>query len=133
MPYLHLRVSAAESSDTTESLANCLMTHTRDILGKQPELTSIDIEYTRPRHWYVAGVPVNDIQSVTFNLDIKITEGTNTKSQKASYIQKVFSDIQDILGPVSEASYIVIHDLRADAWGYSGRTQEARFIENQSL
>ena len=133
MPYLNLRIAARESSAHIESIVDCLMTHTRDILGKQPEVTSIDIEYTRPRHWYVGGTPVSDQQATTFYLDIKITEGTNTKQQKAQYIQTVFADIQEILGPITEASYIVIHDVRADAWGYAGRTQEARFIENQKL
>ena len=133
MPYLHLRIASADSSDTTQSLVACLMTHTRDILGKLPEVTAIDIEYTRPRQWFVGGIAVSDKQETTFYLDVKITEGTNTKQQKAQYIQAVFAGMQEILGPLTEASYIVIHDLRADAWGYAGRTQEARFIENQKL
>lgn len=133
MPYLHLRVASADSPDTTQKLAKCLATHTRDILGKKPEVTSIDIEYTQSGHWFVGGIAVDAQQASTFYLDVKITDGTNTKQQKADYIRAVFSDLQKILGPVADASYIVIDDVRADAWGYQGRTQESRFIESQNL
>ncbi len=133
MPYLHIRIAAAESSAHTESIAACLMTHTRDILGKKPEVTAIDIEFTRPRHWFVGGVPVSDKQQITFYLDVKITEGTNTKKQKASYIKAVFSDLQEILGPLTAASYIVLDDVRADAWGFEGRTQKSRLIEKKAI
>ncbi len=54
MPYLYLRIAAAESS-----------AHTRDILGKNPEVTAIDIEYTRPRQWFVGGIPVSDKKEIT--------------------------------------------------------------------
>jgi 4-oxalocrotonate tautomerase len=133
MPYLHLRVAAAESSAHTESIAACLMTHTRDILGKNPDVTAIDIEFTRPRHWFVGGIPVSDKQEITFFLDVKITEGSNTKKQKARYIKAVFSDMQEILGELTEASYIVLHDVRADAWGFEGRTQKSRLKEKKIL
>jgi 4-oxalocrotonate tautomerase len=132
MPYLHLRIAAAESSAHTESIAASLLTHTRDILGKKPEVTAIDIEYTRPRQWFVGGVPVSDKQEITFYLDVKITEGTNTKKQKAQYIKAVFSDMQEILGALTKASYIVLHDVRADAWGFEGRTQKSRIKEKQA-
>ena len=133
MPYLHIRIAAAEASAHTESIAACLMTHTRDILGKKPEVTAIDIEFTRPRHWFVGGVPVSDKQQITFYLDVKITEGTNTKKQKASYIKAVFSDLQEILGPLTAASYIVLDDVRADAWGFEGRTQKSRLKEKKAI
>ena len=133
MPYLHLRTSANESSDLTRSIADCLMTHTHGILGKKPEVTAIDIEYSRPGQWLVGGKAVSETSGATFYLDIKITDGTITKQQKADYIQAVFTDLNKLLGPINVASYIVIDDVRADAWGYQGRTQESRFIESQSL
>jgi 4-oxalocrotonate tautomerase len=33
-----------------------------------------------------------------------------------------------LLGPVHDDSYIMIHEVPAPAWGYSGKTQEYRFI-----
>lgn len=69
----------------------------------------------------------------TFYLDIKITEGTNTKNEKADYIAKVFAEFESLLGPLNPASYIVLHEVRADAWGYQGRTQEFRYIQGKLL
>ena len=52
----------------------------------------------------------------TFYLDIKVTEGTKTKDEKALYVSKVFSAIESLAGEL-HPSYIVIHEVRGDAWG----------------
>jgi len=122
-----------ESSEIAEKIVAVLMSHTSAVLGKKSEVTSIDVEFISPDKWFVGGTRVSEQNSVTFYLDIKITEGTNTKSEKAKYVQKVFKDIESIVGPITPASYIVIHDVRADSWGFQGRTQEFRFIQAQSL
>lgn len=62
-----------------------------------------------------------------------MTDGTNTKKEKAEYIKQVFTDFETILGEVTPASYIVIHDVRADSWSFQDLTQENRFIQSQSL
>lgn len=133
MPYLNMRVSVPESRETAEAIVAALMRRTGETLGKKPEVTSIEVQFCDPAKWFVGGARVSDRQAVTFYLDIKITEGTNTKAQKAEYIRQVFADFEALFGPITPASYIVIHDLRADAWGYQGRTQEARFIQAQGL
>ena len=69
----------------------------------------------------------------TFYLEVHITEGTNTKDEKASYIEKVFSSMRSILGELHPASYVIIKDVRADSWGYEGTTQEFRYISGKSL
>lgn len=133
MPYLNVRVSIAESSETAEKIVAVLMKHTSEILRKKPEVTAIEIDFITPDKWFVGGVPVSELRATTFYLDIKITDGTNTKAEKAQYIKNVFTDFESIMGPITPASYIVIHDVRADAWGYQGRTQEYRFIQSQPL
>ena len=69
----------------------------------------------------------------SFYLDIKVTEGTNTKNEKARYVQAVFEAMGRLLGELAPASYIVIEEVRADAWGYSGQTQEFRYIKGKPL
>ncbi len=133
MPYLNCRVSANESSRLAESIVASLMEHTSKVLGKKQEVTSIDVEFVSPERWFVGGTRGSDQNAVTFYLDIKITEGTNTKVQKAEYVKAVFADMQALLGPITPASYIVIHDVRADSWGFQGVTQEFRFIQAQPL
>ena len=109
------------------------MKHTSEILGKRPEVISIEIDFIEPDTWYVGGVRVSEQKAVTFYLDIKVTEGANTKAEKTSYIRSVFADFDAIFGPITPASYIVIHDVRADSWGFQGLTQEYRFIGSQKL
>ena len=39
----------------------------------------------------------------------------------------------DLLGRLDVASYVIVRDVRADAWGYQGRTQEFRYIQGKAL
>ncbi len=133
MPYLNLRISQNETSETVDKLVSTLMKHTTDILGKKPEVTSIVIDQIAAQSWFVGGKRISEQNAVTFYLDIKITDGTNTKKEKSEYIKHVFAEFETILGSITPASYIVIHDVRADAWGFQGLTQEYRFIQSQSL
>lgn len=34
--------------------------------------------------------------------------------------------LQDVVGNVQEACYVVIDDIAGDSWGYNGETQEMR-------
>ena len=133
MPYLNVRVSIAESMETAEKIVAVLMKHTSEILRKKPDVTSIEIDFIAPDRWFVGGVRVSDLKAITFYLDIKVTDGTNTKAEKANYVKTVFAEFESVLGPITPASYIVIHDVRADSWGFQARTQEYRFIQSQPL
>jgi 4-oxalocrotonate tautomerase len=133
MPYLNVRISMKKSADVTEKIVAALMKHTAELLGKRTEVIAVAVDFVSPELWFVGGSRIQDQHAVTFYLDIKVTEGTNTKAEKANYINEVFSDFEAILGPITPASYIVIHDIRADAWGFQGKTQEFRIIQAQSL
>jgi 4-oxalocrotonate tautomerase len=61
-------------------------------------------------------------------LDIKVVDGTNTKDEKAAYIAAAFDGLSRLLGDLHEESYIFVHDVRPEAYGYGGRTQEFRYI-----
>ena len=133
MPYLNVRVSGPSSAETAEKIVTVLMKHTSEVLGKKAEVTSIEVDFIPANNWFVGGTRVSESKEVTFYLDIKVTEGTNTKAEKLKYINNVFTDFEAILGPITPASYIVIHDVSADSWGFQGRTQEYRFIQAQPL
>lgn len=133
MPILNVKLCTARSAEISAKIAAALTDLTVEVLKKKRELTSVCIEYISPPEWFIAGAAM-DSQSVrTFYLDIKITEGTNTKDQKAQYISRVFSAVEGIIGPLAPASYIVVHDVRGDSWGYEGQTQEFRYIEGRTL
>ncbi|ODN72055.1 tautomerase family protein [Methylobrevis pamukkalensis] len=57
-----------------------------------------------------------------------MTDGTNTKAEKAAFIAAVFETMEGLIGPLHPESYIHVDDVRAEAYGYGGLTQEFRFI-----
>ena len=63
----------------------------------------------------------------SFYFDIKVTDETNTKDEKAQYIEEAFSGFERILGSLHEESYIYVQDVRATSYGYGGKTQEYRY------
>lgn len=133
MPYLNAKLCAPESADTTGKIAKLLTDLTAEVLRKKRELTSVAVEYVSPDHWFIAGTSLASQGVATFYLDIKVTEGTNTKDEKAVYVQKVFAAVEAVIGTLNPASYIVIHEVRGDAWGYQGATQEYRYINGKRL
>ncbi|MEO8524865.1 MAG: tautomerase family protein [Caldimonas sp.] len=133
MPILNVKLCTTPSPETTSRVAATLTDLTVEILKKKRELTAVAISYVAPTEWFVAGAPVGDQPFSTFHLDIKVTEGTNTKDEKALYVSRVFTAIEKIIGPVAPASYVVVHDVRGDSWGYQGQTQEHRYIRGKLL
>jgi 4-oxalocrotonate tautomerase len=133
MPYLNLKLSISPSAETSEQLALALTDLTVQILGKKREVTSVAIESIPPVQWTIGGHSLATIGSATFFLEVKVTEGTNTKDEKAAYIEAAFKAVASFLGKIEPASYIVIQEVRADAWGYAGATQENRFIKGKPL
>jgi 4-oxalocrotonate tautomerase len=133
MPYLNLKLSISPSEETTEQLALVLTDLTAQILRKKREVTSVAIECIPPAQWTIGGLSIAAKVSATFFLEVKVTEGTNTKDEKAAYIKAVFDSVASLLGKIEPASYIVIQEVRADAWGFAGATQENRYIQGKPL
>jgi 4-oxalocrotonate tautomerase len=133
MPYLNAKISGNPSPEVARQVAEMLAHLTASILRKKRELTSINVENVDGNKWFVAGTSISSQEVKTFYLEIHVTEGTNTKDEKANYVREVFSSMQSILGKLHPASYIVIKDVGADSWGYEGATQEFRYIKGKNL
>lgn len=127
MPILNVKVSAIRSKELSKEISDMLSALTVEILAKKAQLISIAIEYVDPVDWYIAGKSLADQDSSSFYLDIKITDETNTKDEKAKYIAAVFHFFNQLLGNLHNESYIFVHDARASAYGYGGLTQEYRY------
>jgi 4-oxalocrotonate tautomerase len=128
MPILNLKISATPSPELVAAASEILLDLTTRILRKQRELSAIAIDFVPPEHWVVGGRTLADQRKRSIYLDIKIVDGTNTKDEKAAYVAAVFEAFGRLLGDLHEESYIYVHDVRADAYGYGGRTQEHRYI-----
>jgi 4-oxalocrotonate tautomerase len=127
MPILNVKVSAIKSPELTRQIASLLLDLTSTILGKPASVTSIAIDYVDPDSWIVAGVSLSEQQKSSVYFDIKITDETNTKDEKARYIRAAFDGFARILGNLHHESYIYVQDVRATAYGYGGLTQEHRY------
>jgi len=133
MPYLNVKLSAPPSQQTTAAIAAQLTELTTAVLHKKRELTSVAVEYVPSGQCFIGGESLAAQGLATFYLDIKVTEGTNSKDEKAAYVSQVFAAVETLLGKLHPTSYIVIHEVRGDAWGYQGRTQEFRYIQGKAL
>jgi 4-oxalocrotonate tautomerase len=127
MPILNVKVSAKKSSEMTMRISHMLLELTSRILHKDRAVTSIAIEYIDPQDWIVAGKSLVEQAKSSFYFDIKITDETNTKAEKAQYIAEAFQGFSDLLGDLHHESYIYVQDVRATAYGFGGKTQEFRF------
>jgi 4-oxalocrotonate tautomerase len=127
MPILNVKVSGSKSPELTRHISELLFDLTTRILKKKREVTSIAIDYIDPDNWIVGGTSLSEQRKNSFYFDIKITDETNTKDEKALYIREAFDGFARILGRLHEESYIYVQDVRAASYGFGGVTQEYRY------
>lgn len=128
MPTLHLQLSRSPSEDQRSALARRLTALTAEVLGKRAVVTAVLVDVLAAGHWYIDGLAIaaNASTPGTARLSIDITQGTNTPAQKEAFVQAAWALLNELLGPLDEASYIIVRELPAEDWGYGGRTQAAR-------
>jgi 4-oxalocrotonate tautomerase len=128
MPYINIKLNVKQSDELREKIVEIVLDKTTNILNKKREVTSILLEFVPFSSWSIGGINIP-----TFNLDIKITKGTNTKKEKADYIESIYKEFKNILGQISTTSYITIDEVESDSWGFEGLTQEYRYIKSKIL
>jgi 4-oxalocrotonate tautomerase len=126
MPILNVKVSAIKTPELTRQIADLLLELTTRILKKDRRVTAIAIDFIDHDSWVVGGSLLSEQGKNSFYFDIKITDETNTKDEKAQYIREAFDGFARILGNLHDESYIYVQDVRATSYGYAGLTQEYR-------
>lgn len=101
------------------------------ILNKDPKVTAIIVTAVPPEDWFCGGRSLAEQKLASVWLDIHITDGTNTKDEKAAFIAETYAAFGRLLGPLHEESYVHVHDVRDDAYGFGGLTQGRRYIARQ--
>ncbi|GGF11610.1 4-oxalocrotonate tautomerase [Aliidongia dinghuensis] len=128
MPMITVRyVTPKEGEDLRPRIAELAVRLGHEKLGKDPGVTAVLVEAADPQGWFIAGKRPTDAGLAAFWLDIKITAGTNTKAETAAFVKAVFDGMSALLGPTHEESYVLVHAADGDAYGYGGRTQNARW------
>lgn len=133
MPIIKIDLSAPQAipSDRKLKIARTIAGLSASILGKKAELTAVQITEISGEDWLVGGDTLAAQKLASFFVEIRVTDETNTKAEKAAFIEEVFTALAGLLGPVSPVSYVHVADARADAWGYGGLSQEFRHIAGE--
>lgn len=129
MPMIQVRyVTPEPRPELREQIAALASRLAQERLGKDPGVTAVLVEPADPAAWFVAGRrPTLQDGTGAFWLDIKITAGTNTKGETAAFVRAAFDGMAALLGPLHEESYVLVHAVDGDAYGYGGRTQNGRW------
>lgn len=126
MPYIDVLVSRDSNPELAERLALGITERTVRILGRVFEHTAVAIRFVPPAQWFVAGRPLSATGKASFWLDVKVTDGTATQEQKASYLSEMFDFMRSELGELHEVSYLRVDEVAGDAWGFGGVSQAVR-------
>ena len=132
MPIIDLKVSGPESPALAQQLATEISRLTEVVLKKKPEVTVVTVSFVPDYLWFINAVPLAELKTKSFHLNIKISDSTNLKADKADYIEAVHKSLSSLLGSVHPVSYVVIQEMKADAYGYEGITIEYKYINNQN-
>jgi 4-oxalocrotonate tautomerase len=128
MPMITLQVAGQPDDDLTRRLVEAVTSLTAERLGKDPRVTAVAVEYLPRAQWFIGGKSAGELRRPAFFLDVRISDGTNTKDEKARYVAEAYAVLDRLLGGVDPESYVHVNDVRADGYGYGGLTQERRYV-----
>ncbi|MCJ2072593.1 tautomerase family protein [Methylobacterium sp. J-030] len=124
MPFINVKVAGQKlSRDQVERIQAGVTTLMTDILHKVGPLVGVLVEEVPLAGWSVGAAPV----ACAAQVDAVISAGTNTAEEKGRFIAEASRLLKDVLGSqLADVSYVVIHEVPKDSWGYGGLTQAHR-------
>lgn len=129
MPLITVSYSSSRQSPSLQAdIANVVSELTAEILHKDPKVTAIIVKSVDAGDWFAGGKSLAEQKLASYWIDIHVTEGTNTKDEKAAYLAAMFKRMADILGPLHPETYLHVDEVKGDAYGFGGLTQERRYI-----
>jgi 4-oxalocrotonate tautomerase len=129
MPLITVSYTSSRQSPSLKAeIAGAVSELTATILHKDPEVTAIIVKPVEPSDWFAGGKSLAEQRLASYWIDIHVTEGTNTKDEKAAYLAAMFKRMADILGPLHPETYLHVDEVKGDAYGFGGLTQERRYI-----
>jgi len=129
MPIITIKYATSRTATGLKSaIARAASDLAANVLHKDPKVTAVVVEAVDPADWFCGGHSLAEHGLASFWLDIRIVEGTNTKDEKAAFVAAVFKRMGELLGPLHHESYVHANEVRDDAYGFGGLTQERRYI-----
>jgi 4-oxalocrotonate tautomerase len=129
MPMINIQYAAPRSRpELPRAIANAVRGLSSEILHKDANVTAIVVEEIDATRWFIADKSLAEHGVAAFWLDVRITDGTNTREEKADFIAEAFATMNKLIGPLHSESYVHVDDARGDAYGYGGLTQNDRYF-----
>lgn len=126
MPHLVLQLSGESDATRTREAVAAIVHMTQTVLGKKLPVIAVAVQHIAADQWFIGGETLASMGRSAFQLDISITDETNTKAEKARYLREVHAAMAALMPDLHEVSYVHVIDARAAAYGYGGLTQEHR-------
>src|SRR5947209_10361685 len=127
MPLITVSYSSTRNVQKAE-IASAVSDLTAKILHKDPKVTAIIVKSVDAADWFAGGKSLAEQKLASYWIDIHISEGTNTKDEKAAYLAAVFARMGELLGPLHNETYLHVDEVKGDAYGFGGLSQECRYI-----
>jgi 4-oxalocrotonate tautomerase len=125
MPFVSIKIAGPE---LTPMQKRALQTGFTELMAgtmrKVYDLTAVAIERVEPNDWATGARPSGSGRAAY--VEVKVTQGTNSPLETQQFIAEGHALLTTTLGTLPEATYVVVHEIPAKAWGYAGKTQEAR-------
>jgi len=124
MPFVSLKIAGPELTPVQK---RALQTGFTELMAgpmrKLHDLTAVAIESIETSDWSTGARPSEGRSAYA---EVKVTQGTNSPQEMQKFIAEGHALLTATLGTLPEATYVVVHEIPAQAWGYAGKTQEAR-------
>ena len=129
MPLITVVYSSARKAPSLKAeIASAVSDLTARILRKDPNVTAVIVKAVDAADWFAGGKSLAEQSLASFWIDTHVSEGTNTKDEHAAWLAALFQRMGEILGPVHGESYAHVDEVKGDAYGFGGLTQERRYI-----
>ncbi|MCK1743934.1 4-oxalocrotonate tautomerase family protein [Bradyrhizobium sp. 139] len=129
MPLITVSYTSSRQSPSLKAdIASAVSELTAKILRKDPKVTAIIVKPIEAGDWFAGGKSLAEQKLASYWIDIHVSEGTNTKDEKAAYLAAMFRRMGGILGPLHPETYLHVDEVKGDAYGFGGLTQERRYI-----
>jgi 4-oxalocrotonate tautomerase len=129
MPLISVTYSTQREAPSLKAgIAAAITELTAKILHKDPKVTAVIVKSVDAADRFAGGKSLAEQKLASYWIDTHVSEGTNTKDEKAAYLAAVFARMGELLGPLHEETYLHVDEVKGDAYGFGGLTQERRYI-----
>jgi 4-oxalocrotonate tautomerase len=131
VPFINIKVAGRPLDQAqTVALQEGITSLMAEVLDKAAPLVSVLVEQVPLTGWSVGAAPLTRAAQV----DALVSAGTNTAIQKAGFIAEVNALLKSVLGAdLADVTYVAIHEIPKDSWGYGGFTQEYRALQREAV